>query len=120
MILGADPNDEDPAGMPALFAAIDRTAPDREEVLAMLLAANADVGQRGVNDYTPLHYAACHDDVASIELLLTHGADPIAKTRIDHYATPAEEAEYHGHAIGAAAIRRWSRTHASTLGEPAP
>lgn len=81
----------------------------------MLLVAGTDVGQRGVNDYTPLHYAASHNDVASIDLLLTHGADPATKTRIDQYATPAAEAEYHGHAVGAAAIRQWSRTHSPTL-----
>jgi ankyrin repeat protein len=105
--LGADPNAEDDAGFPTLFAAIDRTASDRAEVLAMLLAAGADVGQRGVNDYTPLHYAACREDVASVELLLAHGADPFAKTRIDQYAAPAEEAEFLGYVVGAAAIRRW-------------
>lgn len=106
--LGADPNDPDPGGFPPLFAAIDRTAPDRHQVLALLLAAGANVNQRGVNDYTALHYAACRDDAAAVEILLQHGADPCATTRIDHYATPLEEAERFGHVTGATALRRWT------------
>jgi ankyrin repeat protein len=105
--LGADPNYADAGGFPSLFAAIDRATPDRHEVLALLLAAGADVNQRGFNDYTALHQAACRDDMAAVELLLRHGADPDARTRIDHYATPLEEAERFGHAAGADALRRW-------------
>lgn len=104
--LGADPNFADSGGFPSLFAAIDRRAPDRHDVLALLIAAGADVQQRGVNDYTALHYAACRDDAVAVEMLLRYGADPAAVTRIDHYATPLEEAERFGHAIGAAALRR--------------
>ena len=106
--LGADLDYPDPGGFPALFAAIDREAPDRHEVLELLLAAGADVQQRGVNDYTALHYAACRDDAAAVEILLRYGADPDAATRIDHYATALEECELFGHAIGAAALRRWN------------
>jgi ankyrin repeat protein len=105
--LGADPNYTDAGGFPSLFAAIDRDAPDRHEVLALLLAAGADVNQRGFNDYTVLHQAACRDDAVAVELLLQHGADPEARTRIDDYATPLEEAERFGHTSGAAALRRW-------------
>lgn len=110
--LGADPNYADAGGFPSLFAAIDRAAPDRHQVLELLLAAGADVQQRGFNDYTALHQAACRDDAAAVEILLRHGADPKARTRIDDYATPLEEAELFGHAVGAAALRRWleSRT----------
>jgi ankyrin repeat protein len=106
LALGADVNYQEHAGFPSLFAAIDRQAPDRHEVLALLIAAGADVQQRGVNDYTALHYAASRDDALAVELLLRHGADPAAKTRIDHYATPLEEAVRFGHAEGAAALRR--------------
>jgi ankyrin repeat protein len=106
--LRADPNYSDPAGFPSLFTAIDREAPDRHEVLALLLSAGTDVAQRGVNDYTPLHYAACREDAVAVKLLLEHGADPRAATRIDNCATPLEEAERFGHAIGAAALRRHS------------
>jgi uncharacterized protein len=104
--LGADPNYIDDGGFPSLFAAVDRAGPDRHEVLSMLLAAGADVEQRGMNDYTALHHAACRDDARAVELLLNHGADPSARTRIDHWATPLEEAEQFGHREGAEALRR--------------
>ena len=112
--LGADANYSDHAGFPSLFAAIDRLAPDRHEVLALLVAAGADVQQRGVNDYTALHYAACRDDAIAVDLLLRHGANPAARTRIDHYGTPLEEAERFGHAIGAAPLRRWMAAQMSS------
>lgn len=111
LTLGADPNYDDPGGVPALLSAVDREAPDRYEVLELLLAAGADITRRGLNDYTALHYAACHDDVAAVELLLRHGADPAAATRIDDYATAAEQAERLGHHAGAAAVRRWQEAH---------
>ncbi|HEX6964248.1 MAG TPA: ankyrin repeat domain-containing protein, partial [Gemmatimonadaceae bacterium] len=41
--LGADPNYPVNDGFPSLFAAIDREAPDRPDVLALLIAAGADV-----------------------------------------------------------------------------
>lgn len=104
--LGADPNYADNGGFPSLFAAIDRTTADRYDVMELLLAAGADVAQRGVNDYTTLHRAACRDDAAAVEILLAHGADPEARTRIDNYGTPLEEAEHFGHHAGAAALRR--------------
>jgi hypothetical protein len=105
--LGADVNYDEHAGFPSLFAAIDRQAPGRVEVVRLLLAAGADVQQRGMNDYTALHYAAARDDAFVVELLLEHGADHAARTRIDHLATPLEEADRHGHTAGAAAIRDW-------------
>jgi ankyrin repeat protein len=105
--MGADVGYDRHAGFPALFAAIDRQAPGRVEVVRLLLAAGADVEQRGTNDYTALHYAATRDDALVVELLLAHGADPAAQTRIDHLGTPLEEADRHGHALGAAAIRDW-------------
>jgi ankyrin repeat protein len=115
--LGADPNYLDPGGFPALFAAIDRAAPDRHEVLAMLLAAGASVEQRGSNDYTPLHYAACRDDAVAVEILLRGGADSDARTRIDDYATPLEAAERFGHDIGADALRRLTSDRARPMRE---
>jgi uncharacterized protein len=62
------------------------------EVL-LLLSFGAHVEQRGINDYTPLHYAAAKNDLRIIELLLAHGADPSARTRIDELSTPIEKAE---------------------------
>jgi uncharacterized protein len=92
--LGADPNYEDHAGFPSLIATISTDRPDKRELIELLLSCGADIQQRGVNDYTPLHYAAARNDVKLVELLLARGADPNAKTRIDDFATPAQEAEF--------------------------
>ncbi|NBJ09798.1 ankyrin repeat domain-containing protein [Microvirga arsenatis] len=103
--LGADPNYPG-NGFPSLFSALDSPQPDRHERLKLLLDYGADIQQRGVNDYTPLHQAACMDDAAAVEILLQRGADPNARTRIDECATPLEEAEYLGRVRGAEALRR--------------
>jgi ankyrin repeat protein len=104
--LGADPNYDDPAGFPSLIATLSADRPDRWELLKLLLDHGADVLQRGVNGYTPLHHAAATNDVPAIELLLAHGADPGARTNVDDYATPLEEAERGNHHAAAAALRR--------------
>jgi len=88
---GADPNYGDHAGFPSLICALDADT-DRPALLALLLEFGADVQQRGINDYTPLHHAAARNDPAAIAVLLAHGADPDARTRIDDFATPLEEA----------------------------
>lgn len=105
--LGANPNYEDHDGFPSLIAAL--SCPerlDRPELLELLLLFGADIQQRGMNDYTPLHYAAAEDDLIMIEFLLAHGADPNAKTRIDDCATPGEEAEILGKTEAAERLRR--------------
>ena len=91
--LGADPNYGDHAGFPSLIAALGSAdRPDMYEIVELLLSFGADIQQRGHNDYTPLHYAACAEDIRALELLLAHGADLEARTRIDDHATPLEEA----------------------------
>jgi ankyrin repeat protein len=104
--LGANPNYGDHAGFPSLIAALSADRPDRQDLLKLLLDHGADVSQRGVNDYTPLHYAAATNDVPAIELLLARGADPSARTNVDDYATPLEEAERGRHHDAVAALRR--------------
>ena len=89
--LGADPTYRS-SGFPSLIAGLSTDRADRAEILALLLTFGADVGQRGVNDQTPLHYAVARNDLQAIELLLAHGADPQARTRIDDYTTPLEDA----------------------------
>jgi ankyrin repeat protein len=91
--LGADPNYTSEGGFPSLIAALSTERRDKLEVVALLLAAGADVNQRGLNDWTPLHCAASRNDPAAIQLLASHGADLHARTRIDNCATPREEAE---------------------------
>lgn len=95
--LGADPNYDDHAGFPSLIAALScEGRSDRHEIMTLLLSFGADIQQRGHNDYTPLHYAANLEDIPALALLLAHGADPNARTRIDDGLTPLEEAEMLG------------------------
>ncbi len=95
---GADPNLSDGDGFPPLIAALTGLVPaagasprhDVPELLEMLLSRDADVGQRGMNDFTPLHLAASMGDLALVDLLLRHDADPNQITRIDDMETPLE------------------------------
>ena len=104
--LGADPSYQDPAGFPALIAALSTDRTDRYELIELLLGAGADIEARGINDWTPLHYAAATGDPEAIELLLARGADPSARTRIDDCATPLEEAEILGRTEAARRLRQ--------------
>ena len=106
LALGADPNYESVLGFPSLLAALSAKREDRYQIVEALLAAGADLHQRGINDWTPLHYAAAQDDPKAIELLVARGADLEARTRIDDYATPLEEAETLGKAEAVKALRR--------------
>jgi ankyrin repeat protein len=103
--LGADPNYEDDAGFPSLIAALSTDRADRYEIIELLLAFGADIQAHGINDWTPLHYAAATDDLDGIRLLLACGADPNARTRIDDHATPLEEAKHLGRAAAVRLLR---------------
>jgi len=104
--LGADPNYESDDGHPSLLAALSADREDKYEVLDLLISAGADVNQRGLNDWTPLHYAASREDTRAIELLVARGADLNARTRVDDYATPLEEAENLGWHKAAEALKK--------------
>jgi uncharacterized protein len=104
--LGAEPNYPDDAGFPCLIAALSTGRLDRLAIVELLVAHGASMEQRGINDYTPLHYAAATDDAQAIALLLAHGADPGARTRIDDCATPLEEARMLGRKAAAEALAR--------------
>jgi uncharacterized protein len=104
--LGANPNYDTNDGFPSLLAALSNNRADRADIVELLLQFGADLQQRGVNDYTPLHYAAAQNDLRIIELLLSRGADPTAKTRIDDFTTPQEEAERRGFSKAAQILKR--------------
>ncbi len=92
MEIGADPNYPDRSGFPSLIAALSSDRADKIELLKLLLNSGADIDQRGLNDWTPLHYAVNLRDLEAIRLLLRHGADPALRTRIDDHTTPLEDA----------------------------
>ncbi len=107
--LGADPNYNDHAGFPSLIAALSTARTDKLEEIELLISFGADLHGRGVNDYTPLHYAASLDDPRAIELILRHGADPNLRTTIDDFETPLELAQHYEKAGAADVLRRLSR-----------
>ena len=86
--------------------------PDRAEVVALLLGHGADADQRGANDWTPLHRAACQGTAPLdiIALLIDSGADRTVRTRIDDFATPEEEARHLGHVKAADFLRDYRGT----------
>lgn len=90
---GCNPNYPDLSGFPSLIAALSTLRGDRLDIVRLLLVRGADVQQRGSNDWTPLHHAVSLDDGDAVELLLAHGADIAARTRIDDRATPVQLAE---------------------------
>lgn len=99
-------------GFPLLHIAIDRAsepAPGQPKgghnVLRFLLQAGADVNERGMNDWTPLHRAAAFNDAKACRILLQHGADRTKVTNIDNYGTAEEEARSYGHHATADLIR---------------
>ena len=112
--IGADPNAPVDDGFPPLIAALSCTREvrgaarrsDVNEIARLLLEFGADMHQRGINDYTPLHMAVAERNLAAIELFMERGADPDLRTRIDEYATPLEMAEAAGWTDGATLLRR--------------
>ena len=91
--LGANANYAEHGGFPSLIAILSTDRTDRRELLELLLAHGADLAQRGLNDWTPLHYAVSRNDCEAVRFLLDHGADPRARMRIDDRTTPLEDAE---------------------------
>ncbi|WP_245513451.1 MULTISPECIES: ankyrin repeat domain-containing protein [unclassified Mesorhizobium] len=102
---GSNPNYEDHAGFPSLIAALSAERPDRLEIVRILIEHGADPNMRGVNDWTPLHYAVAQRDAQAIRLLLASGADPTLRTRIDDYGTALEGADQAGFEAGALLLR---------------
>jgi ankyrin repeat protein len=82
----------DEEGYTPVHVVIERNAPDRYELLDLLLRAGAPINLKGINDWTPAHMAAARDDVEALKILVRYGADLSIRTNIDDYATPLEEA----------------------------
>ncbi|PBB96338.1 MULTISPECIES: ankyrin repeat domain-containing protein [unclassified Mesorhizobium] len=103
---GSNPNYEDPAGFPSIIAALSTERSDRLQLIQILLEQGADPNMRGVNDWTPLHYAVAQRDAEAIRLLLASGADPSLRTRIDDCETALEGADRAGFEAGALLLRQ--------------
>jgi ankyrin repeat protein len=102
---GASANYGQHDGFPSIIAALGTKRADRLAIVRLLIDSGADPNMRGINDWTPLHYAAGLGDEAAIHVLLSAGADPSLRTRIDQYEMPAREAERAGHAACATLLR---------------
>lgn len=76
---GSDPNYQDHGGFPAIIAALSTDRTDRLEIVRALIDGGADPDMRGVNDWTPLHYAVAIRSVEAIRLLLAAGRRPGAR-----------------------------------------
>ncbi|TIR71226.1 MAG: ankyrin repeat domain-containing protein, partial [Mesorhizobium sp.] len=88
-----------------IIAALSTERPDRLQLIQILLEQGADPNMRGVNDWTPLHYAVAQRDAEAIRLLLASGADPSLRTRIDDCETALEGADRAGFEAGASLLR---------------
>lgn len=102
---GSNPNYDDMGGFPALIATLATDRPDRLQLLRLLLESGADPNRRGINDWTPLHYAVGRRDLEAVRLLLANGADPTLRTRIDDYESAIETAEQAGFDAGLALLQ---------------
>ena len=94
--LGADPNYGDDVGFPALIAALSSGRRDALDIVKLLLDAGAELNRRGLNGWTPLHYAVNQKNLDAVRLLLERGADPEQRTWIDDRTSALEDAESSG------------------------
>jgi ankyrin repeat protein len=90
---GADVDGKDCGSQVPLGQAAFAARPDMAQIL---LRHGASVARRGVNDWTPLHWAAAHPDgVELVSMLLQAGADPRA---VDNEGiSPTDVARQFGH-----------------------
>ena len=75
--MGANPNEQDLQGYPALHSAARLRRPD---ILELLLDKKADINGRDRDGWTPLMHAVYRNHVPSVELLIGRGADVEART----------------------------------------
>jgi hypothetical protein len=108
---GTAVNFVDKEGYSPLHACIDSPSQSKYDILNTLLRAGADVNVKGLNSWTPLHLAAVRNDVRAVNILLGAGANTEARTDIDLFARPDEEAEALGANQAAQIIRDWRAGH---------
>lgn len=84
-------------GYPPVISCIEVEGTEKHQILSLLIDAGADINERGINGWTPLHIAAVRDDEASMRILLEAGADRTITTKIDDDATAEDEARNLGH-----------------------
>ena len=84
---GVEIDFRDDEGMTVLHRCLQRDT-ERHEVLAVLLAAGANLDLHGVNDWTALHMAAAWGDLEAVRMLLGAGADRTIRTRFDSSPPP--------------------------------
>jgi hypothetical protein len=80
------------------------------EVLQLLVEAGADKEKATISGYTPLHLAALNDHDTTCMLLTFKGADLTARD-FHNNRTPADAAQFFGHASLAAHLRSSSGAH---------
>jgi ankyrin repeat protein len=81
LIAGADPNAHDGHGFTPLLLACGKDTKGYKEIATKLIRLGADVNARDPLGWTPLLLALSAGTVEVMELLLKHGANPLARTR---------------------------------------
>lgn len=94
---GVDLSPEKAGGFPPLMECLDDLAPNGHQILEILIEAGADLNQRGINGWTPLHLAAIRDDETAMRILLEAGSDRSVTTLCDDDANAEDEARKLGH-----------------------
>ena len=105
---GVDLNPKVQDGYQPLIASLEQDGEEKYQILAALISSGADINQRGINSWTPLHKAALQDDERSMRMLLMAGADRAVTTLVDDDLTAEEEARSLGHLKSADFIAKFS------------
>ena len=107
----------DEEGYSPLHSCIDRTLPDKYEILQLLIDSGADINigteleTMAINGWSPLHRAANNNDIESVTILLNNKADRTLKTIIDNYSTAEQEAAHCGNHEVVELIRSYTAKH---------
>lgn len=95
-------------GYPPLLACVEQSGAEKYQILEYLISSGANLNERGINGWTPLHLAALRDDERSMRMLLAAGADRTVTTQCDDNATAEDEARNSGHLKSAEFIANFS------------